>query len=306
MLSIIFPAFNEENNVAVLHKGIVAAGAKLGTPFEIIAVNDGSSDNTQLELEKLSPITIIELARNFGQAAALDAGIQAAQGETILIMDADLQNDPNDIPRLWEKLKDGYDAVLGWRQNRIDTLNRRLYSFLANIFTRFVLGISIRDFGCALKIFKKEFVREVRLYGAMHTFLGAILHYQGARLCQIPVQHHKRSADSAKYNIINTSKLLADLFTVKFLMRTSRPLLLFGGFGIISWLFSFLAISVAFVIKIRYFINFYQTPLPVISALFIILGFLSIMSGFLAELVLRTYYESTSRTVYRIKKIVNR
>lgn len=306
MISVIFPAFNEAKNIAELHGRIFKAMSDLDHPFEIVAVNDGSTDKTQEELEKLSFLRIIQLAYRSGQTAALDAGIHAARGDIILTLDADLQNDPEDIAKMYIKLQEGYDAVVGWRRERLDTAGRRIYSRLANWLAHKVLGVHFHDYACALKMFKKEFLQGVRLYGEMHVFLGAILYYRGARIAEVSVRHHDRKANLSKHTVFKATKDLADLFTIKFIMRTARPLLLFGGFGLGSWGLAFIFVVWSIILKILEVRDFSQTPLPVIASLFVILGFVSIMTGFLAELVLRSYYEGTNHTVYRIKKIIER
>lgn len=302
MISVVFPAYNEEENIVELHRRIVAALAGLGVPYEIIAVNDASQDKTREVLQSLSPIRAITLASRVGQSSALDAGIHAARGDVIVIMDADLQNDPSDISRMYHKLQEGYDAVVGWRQGRKDPLSRKVFSLVANAVTRRVLGLAIHDHACALKMFKRELMDDVHLYGEMHVFLAAILRYRGARLVEIPVKHHERRAGLSKHNFIKGIKDLADLFTIRFLFSTSRPFLIFGSVALLSWLVSLGAIILAVVLKFMELRNFAQTPLPVIASLFIILGFILIMGGFLAELVIRVYYEGRGQTHYRIRE----
>lgn len=306
MISVIFPAYNEEENVQELHRRIIASLSRIGQPFEVIAVDNASTDKTLEKLLTLSPIKIIRIASNIGQTAALDAGIHAAAGEVVVTMDADLQNDPADIPAMFEKLKDGYDAVVGWRTGRADPFGRRLFSKTANWITRKVLGLTLHDYACALKMFKRELVADVHLYGEMHVFLAAILHYRGARLAELPVRHHQRRQGLSKHTFVKGIKDLADLFTVKFLFSTSRPLLLFGGVAVFSWLVAAAAAILAIALKVMELRNFAQTPLPVIASLFIILGFLLVMGGFLAELILRAYYEGKGRRPYRIKEIIER
>ncbi len=306
MISIIFPAYNEEKTVAELHRKIVESVRGIGELFEIIAVDNASTDGTYHELSKLSPIKIIRIAHNIGQTAALDAGIHTARGDVVVTMDADLQNDPADIPRMFGKLREGYDAVVGWREGRADPFGRRLFSKTANWITRKVLGLELRDYACALKMFKRELVSDVHLYGEMHVFLAAILHYRGARVVELPVTHHERTQGLSKHTFVKGIKDLADLFTVKFLFSTSRPLLLFGGVAVFSWCIAGGAVIFAVVLKVMELRNFAQTPLPVIASLFIILGFLLVMGGFLAELILRAYYEGKGHRPYRIKEIIER
>lgn len=306
MISVIFPAYNEEENVQELHRRIIASLSGLGEAFEVIAVDNASTDKTLEKLLALSPIKVICIANNIGQTAALDAGIHAARGDVVVTMDADLQNDPADIPRMLAKLNEGYDVVAGWRRGRADPFGRRLFSKTANWVTRKVLGLALRDYACALKMFKRELIIDVHLYGEMHVFLAAILHYRGARVAELPVAHHERTQGLSKHTFIKGIKDLADLFTVKFLFSTSRPLLLFGGVAVASWFIAACAVALAIVLKVAELRNFAQTPLPVIASLFIILGFLLVMGGFLAELILRAYYEGKGHRPYRIREIIER
>jgi len=201
MISVVFPAYNEEENVVELHRRIISALRNTNEEFEIIAIDNASTDGTYKELAKLSPIKIIRFASNIGQTAAIDAGIQNARGDIIVTLDADLQNDPDDIPRMLEKLKEGNDAVVGWRQNRHDTFGRKIFSGTANWLTRNVLGFHLHDYACALKMFKKEFIGGVRLYGEMHVFLAAILHHHGAKIVEMPVAHKNRAHGLSKHTI---------------------------------------------------------------------------------------------------------
>ncbi len=292
--------------MAELHRRIVETFKGTGEQFEIVAVNNASTDKTQEELLKLSPIKIVHLANNLGQSAGLDAGICAASGDIVVTLDADLQNDPADIPKMLAKLREGYDAVVGWRQDRHDSLGRKIFSRGANLISRTVLGLNIHDYACATKMFKKEFLQGVHLYGEMHVFLAAILQYRGAKITEMVVTHHDRTRGVSKHNFIKGAKDLADLFTVKFLFSTSRPLLIFSTAALISWAVAAAATILAIVLKVMDLRNFAQTPLPVIASLFVILGFLLFMGGFLAELILRAYYEGRGATPYRVKSVIER
>src|SRR3989344_2786262 len=206
MLSIVFPAYNEEKNVKELHRQILEAMRGFSDSFEIIAVNNASSDNSREELLKLSPIRVVSLAYNIGQSAGLDAGIQAARGSIIMTLDADLQNDPADIPLMYAKLKEGYDAVVGWRKNRNDSLNRKIFSWGANWISRKTFGLDIHDYACASKMFKKDFIEGIHLYGEMHVFLAGILNLRGAKITEMVVRHHERKAGLSKHNFIKGAK----------------------------------------------------------------------------------------------------
>lgn len=304
MISVIFPAKNEEESVVELHRRVKAALESVGEPYEIIAVDDGSTDGTVAKLRELSPVRIVVFTRNYGQSIALDAGIQAAKGEIIVITDADLQNDPADIPAMIKKIHEGYDAAVGWRKSRRDPLSRRFLSSAANWLTRKVAGLDIHDHACGLKAFKKEFIEGVRLYGEMHVFLAAILNFRGAKIAEVEVRHHERQRGVSKHSFLKAVKNIADLLTIKFLMSTSRPLVFFGGVGLASWLAGGAAAIWAVVLKITDLRNFAQTPLPVVASLFAILGFFMVMMGFLAELMLRAYREGSSRPVYKIRETI--
>ena len=305
MISVVFPAYNEEDNVVELHRRIKLVLENLRSPYEIIGVDNGSTDKTLERLRSLSPIKIIVFSRNAGQTGALDAGIQSAAGDYVVIMDADLQNDPDDIPLMIQKLKEGYDCIVGWRKNREDSWGRRLLSKAANWLTSFVSGVSLHDHACGIKSFKRQFIQGVRLYGEMHVFLGAILHGRGARVTEMEVRHHPRRAGLSKHYFFKAVKDIADLFTIKFILNYSaRPLVFFGGLGVLSISVGFLAVVAAVILRIQGIAKFAQTPLPVLSALFIILGFLLFTMGLLAELVIRTYYDTKNRTPYFIREII--
>src|SRR3989344_2287812 len=199
MVSVVFPAYNESENIAELHNRIVRALETTSEQFEIIAVDNGSTDNTFIELKKLSPIKILRFARNYGQTGALDAGINAARGEIIATLDADLQNDPADIPRMIKKLQEGYDVVAGWRKTRRDALSRKILSRLANWLTSKVLGLKLHDHACGIKVFKKEFTDGLNLYGEMHVLLAGVLDNKGARVVEIEVNHKERIRGASKH-----------------------------------------------------------------------------------------------------------
>ncbi len=303
-ISVVFPAYNEEGNVVELHRRILAALTSIGEPFEIIAVAErASTDQTIAKLKTLSPLKLMVIGYKTGQSPALDAGITEARGDVVVTIDADLQNDPQDIPRMYNKLKEGYDAVVGWRQNRHDTLGRRIFSGCANVVTRNMLGVYVHDYACALKMFKKKFIQGVRLYGEMHVFLVGILHLRGARVVEMPVAHHERVHGLSKHNFIKGIKDFVDLLTVKFMLGTSRPLLVFFGVSVFFWTLACAGTIWAIVLKLMHLRNFAQTPLPIIVSLFIIIGVMSLMMGFLSELVLRVFYETRKETPYVISEV---
>lgn len=305
MISIIFPAYNEEDNVKELHRRIKGVVEQLRVPYEIIAVENGSTDKTLERLKECTPIKIIVFPRNFGQTSALDAGIHAAKGDIIITMDADLQNDPDDIPLLLKKIEAGYDCVTGWRRERKDSLGRWMLSRAANFLTRFVSGVKLHDFACALKAFRREFMHGVHLYGEMHVFLPVILHARGARIAEIPVRHHERKHGISKHYFMKAVKDIADLFTVKFLFSyAARPLVFFGGWGVASVFVALVSAGVAVTSTYVEGIHIIESPYALLAVMFLILGFILFMIGFVAELLVRIYYEGRNFTPYVVSDII--
>jgi glycosyltransferase involved in cell wall biosynthesis len=308
-LSVVIPVYNEQDNVEPLHERLSAALGPAGREYEIVYVDDGSSDLSLQRLTRLADkdpaTTVIQLRRNFGQTAAMTAGIDQARGTVIVVMDADLQNDPADIPRLLTKLEEGYDMVSGWRQNRQDNwFWRKVPSFFANRLISRITGVTLQDYGCTLKAYRRELFDHVRLYGEMHRFIPAFVGVVGGSVAEIPVQHHPRTRGTSKYGIGRTYKVLLDLVTVKFLGTFSgSPIYLFGGVGLGLACLAFLT-GVAMVLqKIWYGTSFIQTPLLLLATLFLILGFHSILMGLTAELLVRIYHESQGRPIYVIRRV---
>lgn len=305
MISVVFPAYNEEGNVEELHRRILEVMHNLERPFEIIAVDNGSVDLTPEKLKNLSPIKIISFLKNCGQTAALDASIHAAKGDIVVTMDADLQNDPRDIPKMLEKLDEGYDVVAGWRKERRDSFGRRFLSRLANWLTSRVTGIYLHDYACALKMFRKKFIGDIHLYGEMHVFLPAILASRGARVAEVMVRHYERRSGISKHYFMKAVKDIADLLTVKFLFSyAARPLLFFGGWGSVNVIVAFICAIAAVASTFVQGIHIIDSPFTLLAIMFLILGFILIMMGFLAELILRVYYESRGETPYIISEII--
>lgn len=303
MISIVIPVYNEEKNVALLQGKINDVMRKLAEPYEVIFIEDGSTDGTLKILKSLKGIKIVILAMPLGQTAALDAGIHEAQGDIIITMDGDLQNDPADIPKLVAKMREGYDVVSGWRQDRHDSMGRRILSKLANWLTAKVTGLYLRDSACALKAYRREIIQPVHLYGEMHVFLPAYLFMRGAKVAEIPVKHHAREFGISKHYFMKAVKDIFDLLTIKFLSSmTGRPLVFFGGTGILSVLLGVVVGLVSVYLKLWGLRNFGQTPLPILSIFFILSGILFFMIGFLAELMLRVYFETNRKTPYIIKE----
>lgn len=305
MVSIIFPAYNEEDNVEELHARIVDAMKSHWDTYEIIAIENGSTDTTLERLKKLTPLKIIVFPRNFNQTGALDAGIHSAKGDTIVTLDADLQNDPSDIPALLKKLEEGYDCVAGWRKERHDSFSRWFLSKSANWLTRRVTSLQLHDFACALKAFRKEFMQDVHLYGEMHVFLPAILHARGARVAEIPVKHHERKHGVSKHYFMKAVKDIADLFTVKFLFSyAARPLVFFGGWGAFSIVLAFLFAGLAVRSTYTEGIHIIESPFTYLGITFFVVGFILAMLGFIAELLVRIYYEGRQMMPYVVSDII--
>lgn len=307
MISVVIPAYNEEENVAELHRRLKTALDALGAPYEIIMVENGSHDGTMEVLNTLSPLKIVQLRKNFGQAGGIDAGISAARGDIVLTMDADLQNDPDDIGRIIAKLNEGYDIVVGWRKDRQDLLWRKVHSRLANWLTGRVTGLYLHDHACALKAYRREMLDGVTLYGEMHVFLPAFLAAsRGAAIAEVVVAHHERGSGMSKHHLMRGVKAISDLLTIKFLSTTIRPLLVFTSWGLVLFGLAPVAVAASVFLRITQGIHFSATPLPVMATLFIVVGFLFIMMGFLAELMLRIYYDTQRAKPYSVKKIVER
>lgn len=311
-LSLVIPVYNEEESLPLLFEAIHEALDPIEETWEVILVDDGSRDKSLEVLQDLAEkdpehIRVVAFRRNFGQTAAIAAGIDHAEGESIVLLDADLQNDPADIPMMLAKLNEGYDVVSGWRIKRKDTfITRTLPSRIANGLISRVTGVELHDYGCTLKAYRREVITGFRLYGEMHRFIPVFAHSVGAKIIEIPVHHHPRRFGQAKYGLERTIKVLLDLFTVKFLLDYSaKPIYLFGGagFGIIALsaaLLLFLAIR-----RLFFSISVWSSPLFQISAMFFILGFQSILMGLIAELQVRTYHESQRKPTYTVRKTIN-
>jgi len=271
-------------------------------------VDDGSRDgslNILRELaEKDSRVRVVALRRNYGQTAAMAAGIDAARGRVLIPMDADLQNDPADISRLLDKLDEGYDVVSGWRKNRQDKLiSRKIPSQIANKIISWIGGVHLHDYGCSLKAYRREVLQDVRLYGEMHRFIPIYASWAGARVTEIPVDHHARTHGKSKYGISRTIKVIFDLITIKFMAEyQTKPLYVFGGFGILAFLIAVIAGIWAVVLKIAYATSFILTPLPIITVVMLAISVQFFLMGLLAELLVRTYHESQNKSIYAVRE----
>jgi glycosyltransferase involved in cell wall biosynthesis len=307
-ISVVIPVYNEEANVQELHARLAAS---LGQDAEFIFVDDGSTDQTYERLVDIvrgdARARLIRFRRNFGQTAALSAGIDHACGRIIVPMDGDLQNDPRDIPRLLEKLDEGFDVVSGWRVNRQDSLRRRLPSVLANRLVSWISGVRLHDYGCSLKAYRRDVLRDVRLYGEMHRFVPIYASWQGARVTELPVDHHARTRGKSNYGFERTVKVILDLIVVKFLSRYStKPIYVFGGFGLFAFVLSFLAFCWMLYYKITGQKTFIETPLPLVVVMLLLVGCLSVLLGLVAELTVRTYYESQGKPTYAIRETLEK
>jgi len=311
-ISVVIPLFNEEENVRLLLDELVGELEKLGRTYEVICVDDGSRDRTFAELARAAAerpeLRVIRFRLNFGQTAAMSAGIEAARGEVIVPMDGDLQNDPADIGRLLAQLDAGSDVVSGWRKNRQDKeFGRKVPSRIANWMISSISGVRLHDYGCSLKAYRRDVLRDVKLYGEMHRFIPVYASWQGAKVTEMVVNHRVRRAGRSKYGLSRTFKVVLDLMVVKFLANyATKPIYVFGGFGLVSFTCAVIAFAIALYYKLAGLKDFVATPLPLVTVMFTLVGALSLLMGLLAELVIRTYYESQDKRPYLIAEELNR
>lgn len=311
-ISVVIPIYNEEENLPILYERLKTVLEKLGKSYEIIFVNDGSTDRSweiikQL-VEKDHHVIGVNFKRNYGQTAAMSAGFDVAKGDIIITMDGDLQNDPEDIPRLLEKMSEGYDIVSGWRKDRKDAfLSRTLPSRIANWLISKVTGVHLHDYGCSLKAYKADIAKNLDYFGEMHRFLPALAKPMGAKITELPVKHHPRIYGKSKYGISRTFKVILDLFLVKFLLDyRTKPLRVFGGTGL---LLLFFGLGVLFyLVGIKLFLgqDIGNRPLLTFGTLLVLSGIQLLSTGIVAELIVRTYYESQNKRPYLIKEVVQK
>jgi glycosyltransferase involved in cell wall biosynthesis len=307
-LSLFLPVLDEEDNLRPMHQKISEALNSLGKTAEVIYVDDGSTDKSLQILREIASgdgrVRVISLRRNYGQTAAMSAGIDAATGDILIPMDADLQNDPKDIARLLEKLDEGFDVVSGWRKNRQDKLiSRKIPSQIANRIISWIGGGPLHDYGCSLKAYRRDVIQDVRLYGEMHRFIPIYASWAGARVAEIPVDHHARTGGKSKYGISRTVKVVFDLMTIKFMASyQTKPIYVFGTFGLIAFLLSMFAGLWAFALKFIYSVSFILTPLPVIAIVLLAISMQFFLMGLLAEMLVRTYHESQDKTIYAVRE----
>ena len=309
-LSVIIPVFNEAQNLRPLYEQLKAALDGHDADYEIIAFDDGSRDDSFAILKELHQqdrkLKVIRFRRNYGQTAAFAAGFDLAQGDVVITMDADLQNDPADIPLLLDKMAEGYDVVSGWRVERKDPfLTRRLPSMIANWLISTVTGVHLHDYGCSLKAYRKEVVKGVQLYGELHRFIPALSSWMGVEVAEIPVQHHARRFGSSKYGISRTIRVILDLITVRFLLSYStRPIQIFGGLGLLSFgVGALLGVYLSFV-KLALGQDIGSRPLLLLAVLLMLVGVQLVSMGLLGELVVRTYYEAQGKPIYTVREVL--
>src|SRR6185369_15049804 len=310
-ISIVVPVYNEQENVEAVYSAISTAMRAMGCSYEIVMVDDGSSDASYAVLTRLASedanLKVIRFRRNFGQTAAMSAGFDHATGDIIIPMDGDLQNDPADIPRLVAKIHEGYDVVSGWRRDRKDTfISRKIPSLLANALISRQTGVHLHDYGCTLKAYRREVLDGINLYGEMHRFVPALASQFGARIAELPVNHHPRLYGVSKVGISRTLRVILDLMTVKFLLAYStKPIQLFGKWGVYTLLAGFCSGSVTIYMKIFEHTSMNRNPLLILTAFLLFMGVQFIVLGLLGELNARTYFESQGKPIYVVKDRIN-
>ena len=314
-LSLFLPVLNEEDNLRPMHTKIQSALQSLGKTAEVIYVDDGSTDKSLEILREIAAtddrVRVISLRRNYGQTAAMSAGIDAAKGDILIPMDADLQNDPADIQKLLDKLDEGYDVVSGWRKNRKDKLiMRKIPSWIANSVISKIGGVPLHDYGCSLKAYRRDVIQDVKLYGEMHRFIPIYASWAGARVTEIPVDHHARTMGKSKYGISRTIKVIFDLMTIKFMASyQTKPIYVFGTFGMIAFFVSILSGLYAIFLKGARFLgfpkfqaDFVETPLPILCIVMFAIALQFFLMGLLAEMMVRTYHESQNKAIYAVRE----
>ncbi len=311
-ISVVTPIYNEAKNIPILLKELSEVLAQMDNNYEIIAVNDGSTDDSFEILSKIAKddthIKVIDFRVNSGQTAAISAGIENAIGDLIIPIDSDLENDPKDIPKLISKINDGFDVVSGWRQDRWKGkfLTRKLPSICANWIISKITGLPLHDYGCILKAYKREVIEHTNLYGEMHRFIPAYAFWRGAKVTEVKVNQRQRIHGRSNYGFGRTFKVILDLVVIRFLDKyMNKPMHFFGGIGFMSLILGVIAGLSAIFLKIAHSRDFVETPLPTFSALLVIVGVQLIVMGIIAEILMRTYYESQGKKPYIIREKIN-
>ena len=311
-ISVVIPVYNEKENLDTLYEELIASLKALNETYEIIFVDDGSSDGSASVIKDIARkdnnARAVIFKRNFGQTAAIVAGIDAAKGEYIVTMDADLQNDPRDISVLMKKIKEGYDLVSGWRRKRKDSfLKRRLPSVIANRFISFFTGLKLHDYGCTLKIYKRDSLKDLNLYGEMHRFIPVYVYWLGGKVAEAEVNHRKRTKGKSKYGIGRTLKVVLDLITVRFLVGdySTSPLYFFGRWSFITIAAGILCAAYVLLEKIIWGTWVHKNPLFILSIFCLMIGTQIILMGLLAEISIRIYYETTKKSIYTVSEKLN-
>ncbi len=310
-ISIVIPVFNEEENVKLVYPKLKQTLDGLKKDYEIIFIDDGSTDKTSAFFHRICEedrkVKVVVFRRNFGQTAAISAGFDYAEGEIIVTLDADLQNDPKDIPQLIKKIEEGYDVASGWRVERKDPfLSRRLPSHISNWLISLFTGVKLHDYGCTLKAYRREIAKDIKLYGEMHRFIPALASWVGACICEVRIKHYPRKYGKSKYGFSRISRGFLDLLTVKYLLSfAARPIQIFGKFGLISIFLGFVCGIALIVMKFVYGIDMTGNPLLYLSILFLLTGGQFISMGLLGEIISRTYHESQNKSIYFVKEILD-
>ncbi|MDA8716499.1 glycosyltransferase family 2 protein [Alphaproteobacteria bacterium] len=307
-ISIVIPVYNEEGSIVSLISEVCDVFDPMYKQYEVIVVNDGSTDATLKNLEAAQQenkkLIVINLARNFGQTAATAAGIDYAQGKIIVGLDGDGQNDPNEFPKMLALLEEGFDVVCGWRMNRKDKLfTRKIPSAIANSLISRVSGVQLRDYGCSQKVYRREFITNLKLMGDMHRFIPIYLSWMGGKVTEVGVNHRPRTEGVSKYGLNRTFKVILDILLIRFLYHSiTKPMHFFGGFGLLFIGFGLVSVTIAILLKIFYNTSLIQTPLPLMSAISLLLGCVTILLGIIAELIVKVYYSPANIKPYLLAK----
>ena len=310
-LSVVVPVYNEVDNLEALYQAVVQALTPACGAFELILVNDGSKDGSKQVLDRLagadSRVKVVHFVRNYGQTAAMSAGFRLASAPLVVTLDADLQNDPRDIPGMLARLEEGFDVVCGWRKDRQDDfLTRTLPSRLANRIISLASRVYLHDYGCTLRVYRREYLAELPLYGEMHRFIPIYVTWAGARLAEMPVRHHPRTRGQSKYGLSRTFKVLLDLLTVKFLRDYYvNPIYFFGIFGFFLGFCGMGSFSAAIFMKLQFGTWMHKNPFVLFGVMFFIMSLVMFMMGLLAEILIRMHFELQGKAPYRIREVKN-